>query len=96
MNTSGVGGSLIRATVRTAQGRTRPAGAREDSCGKMADESRHVAEAGVTAEETADLTGGASGGGVTGVETVPGNGTRTGGSRRVLPLNSRRLTAGLL
>ena len=79
VNTSGVGGSLIRATVRTAQGRTRPAGAREDSCGKMADESRHVAEAGVTAEETADLTGGASGGGVTGVETVPGNGTRTGG-----------------
>ena len=45
----------------------------------MADESRHAVEAGVTAEETADLTGGTSGGGVTGVKTVPGNGTRMGG-----------------
>ena len=59
----------------------------------MADEPGHVAEASATAE-TADRTGGASGGGV---EAEPGTGTRTGGSRRrVLPLNSRRLTAGLL
>ena len=61
----------------------------------MADELGHVDEASVTVE-TADITGGASGGGAPRVEAEPGTGTRAGVSRRVLPLNSRRLTAGLL
>ena len=60
----------------------------------MADTDRgHVAEASVTTE-TAGMVIGASGR-TTELEGDLGTGARAGGLCRTLPLNSRRLTAGL-